>query len=257
MKIVLIGSGNVATILGRKIAGAGHDITQVFSRHNKHAAALAAILNCDHTSEWKGIRLDADIYIAAIADTAVQKLSDQISLKQKLVVHTAGSVSIDVLKNVSTNYGIIYPLQSLRKEINDFPKINLLVDANTPDNLTLLTDFAKTFGDHVEQADDNARLKLHIAAVIVSNFSNHLYTLAESYCQAEKINFNLLLPLISETANRLQYGSPQTMQTGPAIRHDMNTIQKHLDLLRDNAALRNIFEILTKSIQDFYKQHSV
>jgi len=253
MNVSLIGSGNVATVLGRKISDAGHQIRQVFSPNEKHAGELAGILNCGYTSSWNNINLDADIYIVAIADHSLNQITKNISLHPKLVVHTAGSVSKEVLSGVSANYGVLYPLQSLRKEIKEFPLINILIDGNTEDNLTLIYDFAKTFGDSVEIAGDEARLKLHIAAVIVSNFSNHLYTLAENYCRIEKVNFNLLLPLIEETATRLRYGSPRQMQTGPAFRDDQETIQKHLEMLASHHELKKVFETLTQSIQQFYK----
>lgn len=254
MKIVLIGSGNVATVLGRKMSAVGHAILQVFSPNILHARELGNILHCTYTSSWKEIDRTGDIYIAAIADHSLAGIANHLSLQNRLVVHTAGSVRKDVLKEISTNYGVLYPLQSLRKEIEDFPEINLLVDGNTPDDLTLIYDFASTFGDHVEIASDEKRLKLHVAAVLVSNFSNHLYALAENYCAGEEIEFKLLLPLIQETANRLQFGSAEKMQTGPAVRNDMQTIQKHLDILEKHPELKNIFEIFTRSIQDFYRQ---
>jgi len=254
MKVSLIGSGNVATVLGRKIIAAGHQVLQVFSPNEKHAATLAALLHSGFTSSWNNIERHADLYIVAIADHSLQQIAKNISLHNKLVVHTAGSVSKDVLNKVSVNYGVLYPLQSLRKEIQELPRLNLMVDANTEDNLTLIHDFAKTFGDGVETADDATRLKLHVAAVIVSNFSNHLFSLAENYCAAEKLNFNLLLPLLEETANRLRYGSPTQMQTGPAFRNDLETIQKHLEALSNHPALKQVFVTLTESIREFYKQ---
>ncbi|MBS1597610.1 MAG: DUF2520 domain-containing protein [Bacteroidetes bacterium] len=252
MKISLIGSGNVATVLGRKMQEAGHQILQVFSPNEKHASKLAGLFNCGYASSWKNIESNADIYMIAIADDALQQIDKNLSLHHKLVVHTAGSVSKSVLKNVSTNYGVIYPLQSLRKEIQELPKINFLVDGNTEDDLTLIEDFVKTFGDKVEKANDDERLKLHVAAVIVSNFSNHLYALAEKYCIDEKVDFNLLLPLIAETATRLQYGSAAKMQTGPAVRNDTETIQKHLEALHEYPSLQKLFDAITKSIRDYY-----
>ena len=249
MIVSLIGSGNVATVLGKKIKAAGHHILQVFSQDEMHASELAGILGCDHSSIWADIDHGADIYIIAITDKALMELQDKFFLHQKLAVHTAGSVSKEVLHAISKNYGVIYPLQSLHKEINEFPTINLLVDANTEDNLTLIDDFAKTFADRVTHADDITRLKLHVAAVFVNNFSNHLYALAENYCAQENLNFQLLLPLIKETANRAQYGSPVKMQTGPAIRDDLPTIQKHIELLEKHPALKQVYEMLTASIR--------
>ncbi len=252
MKVSLIGSGNVATVLGRKLKNAGHDILQVISPNQGHASALAQTLNCAYTTDKKDISQHADIYLIAISDHALPGLASQLNLGQKTVVHTAGSVSIDILKTISKNYGVIYPLQSLRKEIINYPEIIVLTDANTEDNLTLVYDFAKTFADRVEKADDTTRLKLHVAAVFVNNFSNHLYSLAKKYCDEEKISFEWLLPLINETAERLKYASPQQLQTGPAIRNDLDTIQKHLALLNQHPALKKIYETFSDNIRELY-----
>src|ERR1022692_1599919 len=203
MKVVIIGSGNVAYVLGRKMLGAGHEIKQIISRKKKHASALAGELNCGYTSTFKEINKDSDFYVIAISDSSLIAIDKKLFLDKKPVVHTAGSVSKDVLKNVSRNYGVLYPLQSLRKEIKGIPEIPLLVDANTKDNLTLIYDFAKTISDNVGTAGDEERSKLHVAAIVVNNFTNHLYRLTEDYCMHEGIHFKLLLPLINETVLRL------------------------------------------------------
>jgi predicted short-subunit dehydrogenase-like oxidoreductase (DUF2520 family) len=179
MKIVLIGSGNVATVLGRKLIHAGHQVVQVFSKDALHAQTLARELNASYTAAWKEINQDGDLYIAAISDDCLPDLFQYLQLDRKLIVHTAGSVSKDILKKVSRNYGVLYPLQSLRKELMLIPPIPILIDANTIENLTLIHDFALTISEGVEQADDNKRIKLHLAAVIVNNFSNYLLALAE------------------------------------------------------------------------------
>ncbi|HTS44402.1 MAG TPA: Rossmann-like and DUF2520 domain-containing protein [Puia sp.] len=252
MKIILIGSGNVATVLGRKIKTADHQIVQVFSPHGENASALAGILNCGYASSWEGIDRMADLYIAAISDEALLQIEKYISLGHQLIVHTAGSVSKEVLWGVSRNYGVLYPLQSLRKDNPESPRLTLLVDGNTGDNITLINDFASSFADRVEITNDEDRMKLHLAAVIVNNFSNHLYSLAEKYCIEEKLDFQLLLPLIEETANRLRYASPAQMQTGPAIRDDIDTIRRHEELLSNQPALQLLFKELTRSIREFH-----
>ena len=248
MKVVIIGAGNVATVLGRRIFLTGHIITQVISRHSAHAALLAGKLNCGYTSAFGSINPHSDLYIIAISDSALLEIHKELSLDKKLVVHTAGSVSKEVLKNISNNYGVLYPLQSLRKEIDEIPEIPLLVDANTEDNLTLIYDFAKTISGEVKMADDRERLKLHIGAIMVNNFTNHLYAVTEDYCKRENISFQLLLPLINETASRLRFFSPDEMQTGPAVRNDNETIQKHLALLSNNPSLKKVYELMTESI---------
>jgi predicted short-subunit dehydrogenase-like oxidoreductase (DUF2520 family) len=249
MRIVMIGTGNVATILGRKISGAGHQVAQVYGRVATHARILSEQLHVAYTTNREQLDNSADLYIIAVADAAIPAVAASLQLKNKLVVHTAGSVSREVLKTSSARYGILYPLQSLRREMQQLPDIPLLVDANSPDDLSLIQGFALSLSSQVQVAGDEQRLKLHVAAVMVSNFTNHLYTLAERYCSTEQVNFGLLHPLIREVAERLQYLSPRESQTGPAIRHDTPTIQKHLALLEPHGEMKELYEWFTKSIQ--------
>lgn len=249
MRVVLIGTGNVATVLGRKISGAGHEVAQVYGRERAHAKALAEQLQAAYTTNTGQLDSDAGIYIIAVADTAIPAVAASLQVKDKLVVHTAGSVSKEVLKASSSRYGIFYPLQSLRKEMQHLPDIPLLVDANNTDDLSLLQDFAGSVVTQVQIAGDEQRLKLHIAAVVVSNFTNHLYALAEQYCKKEQADFRLLHPLIREVADRLRYISPHDSQTGPAIRNDTTTIQKHLELLEGHGNIKDLYAWFTKSIQ--------
>lgn len=254
MRIVLIGSGNTANVLGRKIIAAGHNVLQVAGRNEEACAELASLLNCTFTINWNFIDAHADMYIVAVLDTALESINTQLRLDKKLVVHTAGSVTKEALKNVSTNYGVLYPLQSLRKERNELPIIPFLVDANSPDNITLIKDFAETLSTKVQVADDEQRKKLHLAAVLVNNFTNHLYTLAQEFCINERADFKIVYPLIKETVERIENASPGDVQTGPAIRGDESTVQMHLHLLKNYPHLINIYTQLTESIQSFYKK---
>ncbi|MBS1934013.1 MAG: DUF2520 domain-containing protein, partial [Bacteroidetes bacterium] len=206
-----------------------------------------------YTSQWENMIDSAGIYVVAISDNSLLGLDAHLSLPNKLIVHTAGSVSKDVLKKISRNYGVVWPLQSVRKENDKIPEIPLLVDGNTEDDLTLIFDFAKTISDNVHIASDEIRLKLHTAAVFVNNFTNHLYALTEEYCKKENIDFNLLLPIIDETAGRLHFSSASQMQTGPAIRNDRATINRHLELLKNHPALKELYKTLTESIQKVNK----
>jgi predicted short-subunit dehydrogenase-like oxidoreductase (DUF2520 family) len=250
MHITMIGTGNVATVLGRTITDAGHTVVQVYGRNAIQADQLAKILKGEAVYDLQQMNTTSDLYIIAVADAAIPAIAASLQLAGKLVVHTAGSVSKEVLSACSDRYGILYPLQSLRKEMQQAPVIPLLVDAAKPEDLSLLQDFALTLSPQVQVAGDEQRLKLHVAAVIVSNFTNHLYALAEQYCVAEKADFSLLLPLIKEVAVRLQYMSPAQAQTGPAIRQDTPTIQKHLELLEQHGALKDIYQIMTDSIMN-------
>lgn len=248
MQIVIIGSGNVATVLGRLCKKNGHEIIQVTSRDASHAKLLADELKSRFSDFTKIKNIDADLYLVAVTDTALHELKNHLHLGNKLILHTAGSVSKDVLKDISVNYGVLYPLQSLRKEMTYPAEIPFLIDGNTEEIKTLINNFAITLSSTISRATDEERLKLHLAAVIVSNFSNHLYALAEEFCQKENIEFNLLMPLINETARRAELISPALTQTGPAMRKDTFTIDKHIRLLSSHPKLKNIYQTLTNSI---------
>jgi predicted short-subunit dehydrogenase-like oxidoreductase (DUF2520 family) len=252
MRTVIIGSGNTATVLGKKILAAGHQVLQVVGRNRATTERLAALLQAD-VADVTGISKEADIFILAIPDNAIAEVATQLNLDKKLVVHTAGSVSKDVLKECSRNYGILWPVQSLRKEINELPEIPFLIDANTPDNLAMIAEFASSMQGAVKIAGDEERLKLHLAAVMVSNFTNHLYTLADQYCRQEKLDFNLFHPLISSIAERVRHFEPARVQTGPAVRHDTRTIDKHLELLKEHPGLKELYALFTKNIGAMYK----
>lgn len=248
MQVVIIGSGNVATVLGRLLVKNNHKVVQVVSRHPEHAKVLADELGCTFCDMDGNVNNSADIYIVAISDGALYGLHNKLRLGKKLVVHTAGSVPLEVLKDVSENYGVLYPLQSLRSEMKEIKEIPFLIDGNTPETLTVIEDLGNSISSNIVKANDEERLKLHVAAVVVSNFSNHLFTLAEEFCQKENVNFKLLTPLILETAQRTVTHSPSHMQTGPAVRNDVFTLDKHLRLLSNHPKLRYIYLKLTDSI---------
>lgn len=249
MKVVIIGSGNTATVLGKKIKDANHQVLQVFGRSEEAAQELANVLKAQAVTNVQSIDHSADIYLVALADSALPGLHEWLQLDKRLVVHTAAAVSKDVLKNVSRNYGVLYPLQTLRKEQHHIPEIPFFVDGNTPDDLALIEDFAATLSSQVMHADDGMRLRVHVAAVFVNNFTNHLYVLAEDFCKKEQVDFSLLLPLIDETALRIHTLSPKGSQTGPALRNDQLTIQKHLEVLSAHPHLKEVYHTLSESIK--------
>ena len=252
MNIVILGSGNVAAILGRKFIAAGHNIVQIYSRNAAAATELAYEWNTESTNYKSTINKNADVYLIAVADDAIEQVTDQLKLPGKVVAHTAAAVPKEVLKNVSEHYGVFYPLQSLRKDMTALPDVPIFFDGSNNNAKNILEQLAHSISNEkVIEAGDDTRLKLHVAAVVVSNFVNHLYTLAEDYCKMEGLDFKQLLPLIEETASRLKDTSPQQAQTGPAIRHDAETIHKHLELLHNHPQLKNIYVLLTESIGSF------
>jgi predicted short-subunit dehydrogenase-like oxidoreductase (DUF2520 family) len=251
MNIVIIGSGNVAAVLGRKLKAAGHNIMQIMSRNASAASVLAYEWDTESANYMSLLNKTADVYLIAVSDDAISDIATGLHLPGKVVAHTAASVPKEAIKNITQHYGVFYPLQSLRKEMNDLPDIPVFYDGSDAVAKQKLEQLANSISSQPAViAGDEQRLKLHVAAVIVNNFVNHLYTLAEEYCKKEGIDFRQLLPLIEETASRIKEVLPNEVQTGPAIRHDKETIQKHLELLKDHPQLKNLYVILTESIQN-------
>jgi predicted short-subunit dehydrogenase-like oxidoreductase (DUF2520 family) len=252
MDVILLGSGNTATVLGRLMLLKGYRILQVWSRNLQHAQALAQELKANAVSNLNQLSSGTGICVLAVSDEAIAPVAAQLSLKEKLLVHTAGSVSIQVLKNAANNYGVLYPLQSLRREIDQIPEIPFLIDGNTGDVKVILNEIAQTLSGSVSFANDEQRMQMHLAAVTVNNFTNHLYAIAEQFCKKHHLNFQLLHPLIQETAERLQQGTADSFQTGPARRNDLATIEKHLTLLQNEPQLQLLYKTLSNSILNQY-----
>jgi hypothetical protein len=248
-----MGSGNVATVMGGRIAAAGHLLLQVVARREEAAAALAAEWHCGYTTRWAEVDGGADLYIVSLSDRALEELAGQLSLPGRLVVHTAGAAPLSALEKVSERHGVLYPLQSLRKEIRPFPEFPLLIDASRPDDGVLLEAFARTIARQVQYADDALRLKLHVAATFVNNFTNYLYSLAADFCQREGIDFSLLLPLIRETAGRVERYDPREVQTGPAIRDDRQTMDRHLEILANYRNMSILYRQFSDQIGSYYQ----
>lgn len=248
MKVVIIGSGNVATIMGRKIKEGGSEIIQVISKTERHTRVLAEVLNASYTNNLSGIDTAAELCIVAVNDQQIESVVKQLPRMKGLVVHTSGSVNKDVLKDVANNYGVMYPLQTLNKHVDALPVIPIILDGNSEHVKHSLFDFASTWTPIVAFANDEQRLSTHIAAVIANNFTNHLMALTEDFCNKEGVDFKLLLPLINETVSKLGTLSPSILQTGPAARGDISTIDKHLQLLNRQPALRKLYLKLTESI---------
>jgi predicted short-subunit dehydrogenase-like oxidoreductase (DUF2520 family) len=249
MEIVIIGTGNTATILGRMLKNAGHRIAQVYGRHAKAASELAYELGTESTNYWSVVCRTADLYIIAVSDIAIEEVLKEVHLPKSTIVHTAASISKEVLKKSAAHYGVFYPLQTLRKEVAYLPEVPIIIDASDEETLMELETLAGSLSKTVVEANDDQRVKLHLAAVFCNNFVNHIYTLTENYCKEEGLDFDLLLPLIKETGLRLETLPPSKAQTGPAIRNDVNTIEKHIELLKDHPSLQKMYAFFTESIR--------
>ncbi|OYW19223.1 MAG: hypothetical protein B7Z54_04345 [Sphingobacteriales bacterium 12-47-4] len=249
-KIVIIGSGNVAAVLGRKFRAAGHIIIQVLSRNSMEASRLAYEWDTESANYLSLISQQGDVYVMAVSDQAIAELAKDLLLPDKVIAHTAASVNMNVLKDVSPHHGVFYPLQSLRKEMILLPEIPVFTEGATPKARQVLQELAASIaGEETRPSTMDERIRLHVAAVVVNNFTNHLYQLAEEYCRKENLDFRLLWPLIEETATRVKEISPSKSQTGPAIRGDEETIQKHLALLDNHPQLKEVYTFFSLQIK--------
>ena len=252
-KVVIIGGGNVAYHLIRSITSSGHKLVQIYNRTLSHLSNYSS--SVDITGQINSINQDADIYIICVKDTAIPDIAKGLRLKDKLVVHTSGNRSLDLLKECSSKSGVFYPIQSFTKNIPiNFKKVPIIIEANNGEVCDELKRFARTISNHVVKLNEQDRMKLNVAGVFVNNFTNHLYTLMQDYLTKENIDFSILQPLIQNTVDKLDLGSPGEMQTGPAIRGDQETINNHLELLKNYPDLKEIYERLTEKIRKHYSK---
>lgn len=251
MDIVLLGSGNVATHLGGALVAAGHRVKQVYSRTGEHVQVLAATLGATATTDLATIDVQADIYIIAVNDDALAEVAAQLpNILQGTVVHTAGSVDMAVLAAYAAEYGVLYPLQTFSKvKAVDFSTVPLAVEASGKAALVRLEALANSLSKRVFRCDSKQRLSLHVAAVFACNFSNHLYTIAADILNEYGLDFDLIRPLILETAQKVMEHQPKDVQTGPAVRNDIHTMAKHLELLEANPSLAQLYRLVSKQIR--------
>ena len=250
MRITFVGCGNVATVLGRLCSDRGHNIHQVIGRNKAASEIFGKEFNCSVIGFDEKPDLNVDFVIVALSDNALPEAIYSLNFNNVPVAHTAGSCNIDVLNTITNNYAVLYPLQSLKKEMEIIPEIPFLIEGNNKETLEFVKTFAETLSKMVVVQTAEERLRLHASAVIVNNFTNYLFGLAEKFCNDEKVDFKLLLPLIKQTSERVQYHSPSLMQTGPAVRGDITTLDKHLRLLIAYPKLRTLYMRLTDGIMN-------
>ena len=251
MDVVLLGSGNVASHLGNALVGAGHVVTQVYSRTRAHAQVLADALGATATDRLAAVDVHADIYVIAVKDDAIAAVAAQLPRTLKgVVAHTAGSVDMDVLAGHVADYGVLYPLQtfSTAKAV-DFSTVPLAVEASGDKAMARLQTAANSLSHRVFRCDSKQRLSLHVAAVFACNFTNHFYAIADDILNHYGLNFDLIRPLILETAHKAMEHQPNQVQTGPAVRNDRRTMEKHLELLGADPALAELYRLISKRIR--------
>ena len=248
--IILLGSGNVATHLGIALKNSNYTIVQVYSKSIENAKILAKKLDAQFTNNLSKLK-STDLIIVCINDDAIFSVLSQIT--NTAIVHTSGSIGLDVFKQKFTNYGVFYPLQTFNKEIDiNISEIPFCIEGNSLEFEKQLIKIAKALSNNVVKMNSQQRKQLHIAAVFACNFSNHMYSIADDLLAKKNIDFKILLPLIRKTNANLESYRPKEVQTGPAKRKNIAIIQEHIATIKENE-IKELYHRISDNIIKYHE----
>ena len=251
MRIALIGAGRVASCMGPRLKQAGHTVTGVYSRTLANAEQLAKVVGSPAFDTLESVP-EADVYLVMLSDDALLGLAPAIvkGREKALFLHTAGSVPIDIWKEAGAKrYGVLYAMQTFSKGADiDWPQVPVFVEGCNPAELETVRNLASDLSGRVTELSSEGRKKLHVAAVFTCNFSNHMYAIAERLLATEGVPFSVMLPLVRETARKVESMSPEDAQTGPAIRGDRKVMDQHLELLKEYPEYAELYRLISTDI---------
>lgn len=250
LSILLLGAGNVAWHIGPALQSAGYRVVQVYSRTAGSARDLGEKMGIPWTDRVGSISNKAEMALLALADSAITSFTDKLPAGCTHLVHLSGSLESTVLRGKAEHYGVLYPLMTFSRERPlDFQHVPFCVEAGDPIMQEILEEMATRLSGNVSMIPYEQRRKLHLAATIACNFSNHMYHMAEAYLADEGLDFEMLKPLIFETASKLIDMAPAQAQTGPARRGDTVTLEAHYRLLEGRPELQKIYTFVSDSIR--------
>ena len=251
MRIVMVGAGNVATHIAVALAGCGVPPIQVWSRTLGSARVLADMVGSQATNDIDALTPDADVYIVSVADNALADVIKRLSAghRQGVFVHTAGTMPMSLFDGLHNHYGVLYPMQTFSKQkALDFKAIPCFIEASNESSLAVVEKLADMLSDNVRELSGADRKWLHVAAVFACNFANACCAMAAQVLQKHGIDFDVLLPLVDETTNKLHHLAPVDAQTGPAVRCDRNVMSRHLQMLADDRQLEEVYRMMSDVI---------
>lgn len=247
-KVTIIGSGNIAHWMAYAMHKADIVISQVYSRTLSNAMALANQYDAEAIDSLSDLKPNGDLYLFAVKDDCFDELLPQLPFKLPLAAHTGGSLSIHILKDYAENYGIIYPYQSLSKNmVFDGVVVPLSVEANVKQAEDDLMSVARKMSNLVSYMDEKQRFVLHRAAIFGCNFTNAMYHIAYDILKENDIDWQMIIPLLQNTLDKVKVMTPKEAQTGPAKRRDGNVIEMHQASLTD-AQQKEIYRLMTEYI---------
>jgi predicted short-subunit dehydrogenase-like oxidoreductase (DUF2520 family) len=255
--IILIGTGRLAWHLGPALKNAGHSIIQVLGRNPENTLELAHHLESKAIIHWSEMNSEADFYILAIPDQVLLNLASLIPLRDRFFIHCSGASPLNILSSLSSHIGVLYPMQTFSKEIElDFKAVPLFIESGKEEDLGILNTLAQSLSEFVYPMDSEKRAYIHLSAVFANNFTNHLVYLAEKLLGEMDISAQVLFPLVAETVRKILILGPEKAQTGPALRNDRITMNRHMELLNSFPELQKIYSDLSEDIIKTYKNES-
>lgn len=249
MKIVIIGSGNVAFHLAKAFTQNNIEVSQIFGRNEVELNKISEELNIPYSTKELA---DADLYLISVSDSAVEQVSDLIKTEKALVAHTSGSLPLEILKG---NYrkASFYPLQTFSKTKNlDYSKIPFFIETENQIDEKSLFELASIISENVETSDYEKRKYIHLTAVFACNFVNHLFARAKEISDSQDLPFQYFIPLIDETVEKIHHLEPKLAQTGPAVRGDERILKLHEELIKDEQHLK-VYQLMNESIKKMYQ----
>jgi predicted short-subunit dehydrogenase-like oxidoreductase (DUF2520 family) len=255
MTFQIIGAGNMAWFLTKRLLAAGHECLGIFGRNLETTKELAEAVNAPYFYDLADIKDQADCCIITVSDNAIEYIAQTLALKNTVLLHTSGSVNSTVLASTAENYGVIWPIYSLLKtDLPEHRNIPAVGEGNTEKAREITTTVGSSFTDMLFPSTSEERAWLHLSAVISNNFTNHLLAICEEICAEKSTPFALLFPIMLQTFERITAGSPLELQTGPAKRGDDSIIQKHAAMLEAHPNWQIVYKALSYSIMATYKQ---
>lgn len=257
LKIVQIGSGNVATHLTKALKGAGHNIVQIVGRTLAHAQVLGDALGVGYANSMDELDRSADLYIISVADSDIPMVVSSLPKLNGLVVHTSGSTSIETLTGVSERYGVFYPFQTFSKQREvSLSGVPFCIESHAPEVTEILSTVAQSVGGIPVEMDSQQRRWLHLMGVLSCNFVNHLFHISKVFGETKGLDFAMLKPLVNETVNKAFEAGPERSQTGPAVRGDEEIMRSQLELLKQlDSQWAEIYRLMSESIAKMGKQN--
>lgn len=245
----MLGAGNVATHISRHLNSAGHTISSVYSKTGESAMKLAEELRCPWTSNPEEVPRSADFFILCVPDQVIPAIVRKFQDRKGIWLHTAGALSMNVFEGFQSRYGVLYPLQSLNKKRPvSWEETPFLVEGSSTEISEVISVLASSFTRHVHELNSSSRQVIHLAAVFANNFTNHMVHIAQQILSEQDIDLKLMNPILKETFSKITELGAAGAQTGPALRGDEETMQKHMELLKKNPEWEKLYTFISRDI---------